>query len=182
MTVTSYANGTDFLARYDARLIGDLVRDDGTQENPATLPTNTNLLTALSDAYGDIVAAAVVGDRYTVAQLDPANLSPAALSYLIRLNCDIALIMIKRRRGKFDPEKDGAMLKENKEKLAGLKDGLAQMLGIHDANAQASVIGMAQPELIPVEQRNSIRWNTRNYYPARYYYNGKNRQYTSGGN
>ena len=47
MTVTSYANGTDFLARYDARLIGDLVRDDGTRENPATLPTNTNLLTAL---------------------------------------------------------------------------------------------------------------------------------------
>ena len=102
MTVTSYANGTDFLARYDARLIGDLVRDDGTQENPATLPTNTNLLTALCDAYGDIVSAAVVGDRYTVDQLDPANLSPAALSYLIRLNCDIALIMIKRRRGKFD--------------------------------------------------------------------------------
>ena len=75
MTVSSYANGTDFLTRYDARLIGDLVRDDGTQENPATLPTNTNLLTALSDAYGDIVAAAVVGDRYTVAQLDPASLN-----------------------------------------------------------------------------------------------------------
>ena len=178
MTTTSFATGDDFLSRYDARLIGDLVRDDGTQESAASLPNNENLLAALSDGYGQIVSAVVYGNRYTLAQLDPANLSVMALSVLRRLNCDLALIFIKRRRGKFDAEKDAQLLKETQLQLKDLKSGESMLLGALDANAQASTIGMAQPELIPIEKRNTIRFNTRNYYPTQYPYYGKRQQYT----
>lgn len=181
MTTTSYATGQDFLARYDARLIGDLVRDDGSQEPATSLPMNSNLLAALEDAFGEIVSAIVVGDRYTLEQLDSANLAPTALSYLRRLNCDLALIMIKRRRGKFDPEKDGALLKDASERLKGLKDGASFLLGVLDDHAAASVIGMGQPELIPVSQRQTIRFRTREYYPL-YPYTGRNQRFTTGGN
>lgn len=180
--VTSlYATGNDMIARYDPRLLGDLVRDDGTQEPLITLPTNSVLLSMLSDAYGQIVAKIVVGDRYTIAQLTPANLAPAALAYLKRLNCDMALIYLKRRRGKYNEKVDGPLDKQNSESLKALQDGAGLLLGINDQNAQASVIGMAQPELIPLAQRNTIRFNTPNYYPQ-YPYNGRSQRYTSGGN
>lgn len=178
MTTTSYATGAEFLARYDARLIGDLVRDDGQQEDAGSLPIHTNLLTALNDAYGQIVAAMVYGNRYTLAQLDPANLSVPSLSFLKRLNCDLALILIKRRRGRFDSEKDAALLKETQQQIKDLKTGDLQLLATTDDHAQAATISMAQPELIPVTARNSIRFNTKNYYPQ-YPYNGKRQQYTS---
>lgn len=180
-TITAYATGEDMVARYDVRLLGDLARDDGTQEPAASVPVNPNLLAMLSDAYGQIVAKIVVMDRYTLSQIDPANLSPAALAYLTRLNCDMALIYLKQRRGKYNEKVDGPMNKRNEESLKALQDGAGILLGIADANAKASVIGMAQPELIPICKRNTIRFRVRNYYPVPYP-NGPRQPYTTGGN
>lgn len=161
---TSYASGQDYLARYDSRLFGDLVRDDGTQEPEDSLPIHPKLLTALQDAYGKIISSIVVGNRYTLAQLDPANLAPEALDYLKRLNCDLAMLMLKRRRGEFNPEKDGALLKEVNEEVKGLKDGMAFLLGVQDDHAKASTLHLVKPQLIPIH-RNTIRYRSLGYYP-----------------
>jgi phage gp36-like protein len=165
MAVTSYATGLDFLARYDARLFGDLVSDEGYRVPPNELPTNTNLIAALEDAYGEIVSTIVVGGRYTLYQIDPANLSPAAMSYLVRLNCDLALILIKRRRGVVS-DKDKAIIESAANRLKALKDGAGYLLSITDTMADASVMKLANPlTVIPIWRRNTIRGRTREYYP-----------------
>lgn len=178
MTVTNYATGDDFLQRYDARLIGDLVRDDGSQEPPESLPVNENLLAALDDAFGEIMTAIMVGDRYTLAQLDNSALNENALAFLRRLTCDLAFILIHQRRGKLDDKKHAGLIKKNEQRLKSLQDGANVLVGVNDANAQASVIGMAQPQLIPISQRPTIRNRTYNYYPIPF----QEKPYTSGGN
>ena len=152
--------------RYDARLIGDLVRDDGTQESSLTLPANANLLAALQDAYGTIVGAIVTGNRDTLTQRDPANLAPTAVSILKRLNCDLALILIKRRRGKL-ADSDKTLIEETKAVLKQLKDGASVLLGIADANAQAGTLELDAPQTIPTLRAQTIRNRVHNYYPAR---------------
>lgn len=178
---TSYATGDDFAARYDVRLVGDLVRDDGTQEPVTSLALNPNLLAMLTDGYGKIISVITTGDRYTLAQLDPANLSPSGISFLKRLNCDLALLYLKQRRGKFNEKTDKFLKESCDEGLKALKDGAAILLGIHDPNALASVIGMSQPELLPIQRRNTIRFRVPNYYPGPFP-NGPKQPYTSGGN
>jgi phage gp36-like protein len=116
-----YATCSDMAARYDVRLIGDLVSDTGAQVIAADLPTNANLLAALTDASSAVDAALFVGNRYTPAQL--ASLSDTGASLLRRLVSDLALIYLKRRRGRFDSEKDAALLKEVNDALKALRDG-----------------------------------------------------------
>lgn len=178
---TSYATGDDFIARYDRRLVGDLVRDDATKEPASSLPEHPNLLAMLSDAYGKIVSVITVGDRYTLEQIDPVNLSPSGIAFLVRLNCDLALLYLKQRRGKFSEKTDKFLKDSCDEGLKALKDGATILLGIRDLNAQASVLGMAQPELLPIAKRNTIRFRVQNYYPIPFP-NGPRQPYTTGGN
>lgn len=159
-----YATGEDFLQRYDARLIGDLVRDDATQEPASSLPTNATLLALLADGASDIEAALFVGNRYTIAQL--ANLSTSAANFLRRLNCDITLLLVKRRRGKFDPQKDGELQKNVDATLASLRNGDNLLMQATDSEAQASTIELDAPQMIPILRRQTIRNRTNNYYPV----------------
>lgn len=159
-----YATGAEFLSRYDVRLIGDLVRDDGAQETATLVPTNPNLTACLDDASAAIDAALVVGSRYTPAQL-AGELSVSAAAFLRRLTCDMTLIFLKRRRGRFDPERDGALLKEVNETLQSLRDGNNLLMLEDETEAPASTIDLVTPELIPICRRNTIRARTRNYYP-----------------
>ena len=160
----TYASGQDMVARYDVRLLGDLVRDDGTREPADSVPVNDNLLSMLSDAYGEIVSRITVGARYTLNQIDPGNIAPSGLAYLVRLQCDLALVYLKRRRGVLG-KNDESLVKSTTERLDGLKDGVSILLGITDTLAQSSTLQISSPECIPIDQRNTIRFNTRNYYP-----------------
>lgn len=85
------------LQRYDARILGDLVADDGTRVSSGALATDTNLTTALEDASGQILLACHVGARYTEADL--SGLSGNSASYLERLTCDLAFAYLRQRRG-----------------------------------------------------------------------------------
>lgn len=158
-----YATGDDFLKRYDARLIGDLVSDEGTKVPAADLPTNAVLLAALTDASAAIDAAVSVGNRYTPAQM--ANLSDTAAGFVRRLVCDLALIYIKRRRGRFDADKDAALLKEVNASIDSLRKGDDLLLLADQTQAAASTVELVQPELISITRPNTIRNRTRNYYP-----------------
>lgn len=160
----AYATGEELLERFDARLIGDLVKDNGVQEPVASLPEHQNLLSAIDDASADVDAALVVGGRYTPDDLQN-NLSASAATFLRRLTCGLALIYLKQRRGRFDPEKDGALLKEINGKLDSLRTGANLLLLGDQEEAPASTIDLVTPKLVPVCRRNTIRARTRNYYP-----------------
>ena len=53
----SYASPSEMKARYDARRLGELVKDDGTKATPVQLDTDTVLQAALDDGHGLIDAA-----------------------------------------------------------------------------------------------------------------------------
>ena len=54
--MAAFSSNTGFLTRYDARLAGDLVADDGNRVSSGSLASDTNLTTALEDASGEILA------------------------------------------------------------------------------------------------------------------------------
>lgn len=95
MSNTRYANGDDLLKRYDARVIGDLVSDNGTRVS-VNLNINSVLLGALDDASGMIESAVYVGKRYTAEHL--SGLTNNSLSLLKRLTCDLAFEYLRTRR------------------------------------------------------------------------------------
>lgn len=159
-----YATPTEMLQRYDARLLGELVQDAGTAISAAGLLTDTNLAAALADASSAIDVAVSVGDRYTPAQM--ADLSDTAAAFCRRLTCDLALIYVKRRRGRFDPEKDGALLEEVNATLKSLRDGDNLLLLQDETDSPASTIELVKPQLITVQRPNTIQNQTRNYFPA----------------
>ena len=159
----SYATPADFLQRYDARLIGDLVSDTGTPVSAGGLPTNAVLQAVLDDASAAVDAAVFVGDRYTPAQM--ASLSTTAASFVRRLVCDLALLYLKRRRGRFDAEKDSALLKELNETLKSLREGEDYLMLGTQTEAAAATIELVQPHLVAVPALRTIRNRTRNYYP-----------------
>lgn len=161
--MTAYATGAEFLKRYDARLIGDLVSDTGTPVAAGDLPTNAVLLALIDDASSAINAAVFVGNRYTPAQM--ADLSDTAASFVRRLTCDLTLLYMKRRRGRFDAEKDAALLKELNETLDSLRNGDDLLLLSSQTEAPASTIELVNPQLVRVPNRSTIRNRTQNYYP-----------------
>lgn len=158
-----FATGDDFCQRYDVSLFGELVLDNGEQVAPDELAAHANLVAAIADADGAVRASLFTGARYTVADL--ADLSTTAASVLRRLTCDLAMIYLKRRRGTFNAERDGALNKEVSEALAGLRKGETVLLGDEDIKAPASLLELGVPDLIRVQQT-SQRWPIRNYYPV----------------
>jgi hypothetical protein len=85
------------LKPYDSRLLGDLVTDTGQRVQPYALLADPNLQAALDDAAGMIDAAVFVNNRY--ASVDLAGLTGQDLAFLLRLNSDLALILLMQRRG-----------------------------------------------------------------------------------
>ena len=159
--MTVYCSPAEMLSRYDVRLVGDLVQDAGVQDpNPVT---NPNLAAMLEDASAAIDAAVYVGDRYTPDQM--ASLSDQAAAFCRRLCTDLALIYLKRRRGRYDAEKDKALQEEVDKRMQGLRDGANLLLLEDQTEAPASVIDLVRPRLIGVRRSTDIRTSTQNYYP-----------------
>jgi phage gp36-like protein len=93
----AYATPAQFLVRYDARRLGQLVRDDGTKATPAELLSDDNLAAVLDDASGMIDAAVLRGGRYESSDL--TDLTGQSEAYLVRLCCDLAYGLLVERRG-----------------------------------------------------------------------------------
>lgn len=96
--MAAFLSNTNFLTRYDSRTIGDLVSDDGTRTSAGSLANDANLETALEDASGEILSAAMRGERYSEADL--AGLTGNGLAFLERLTADLAIYFLVLRRGK----------------------------------------------------------------------------------
>lgn len=97
----AFITAAQFLNRYDARRVGDLVGDTGTRVDAGTLLTDTNLATILADASAFITAACRVSDRYSYDDLNNlATTSPyGPTAYLLhRLTADLAMGLLLKRR------------------------------------------------------------------------------------
>jgi hypothetical protein len=119
--LTPYATPAVFLEMADVRLLGDLVRDDGTEATPTQLLTDPNLAIALSRASGLIESAALQGERYTIDDLQSFPDGSNAQALLQGMVCGLAIQYVRRRRGYEEP--DYAMYKDSREQLELLRDG-----------------------------------------------------------
>ena len=116
----SYITNAEFLQRFDARLIGDLVQDANSRTSSANLLVDANLSAILADASGWIESACFVGERYSAADL--TGLGPNSLAFLKRLVADIALVLLCQRRG-FSYKDKFPLLEESMKTLDRLRLG-----------------------------------------------------------
>lgn len=91
-----YAKPSQMLARYDSRVVGGYLRDDGIQVSEEDILNDPLLNEALEDASGQIRSAAMVADKYTEADLQ--TLARDNDSFLVRLTCDLAIAFLVNRR------------------------------------------------------------------------------------
>lgn len=174
----SYATVADYLLRYDASQAGDLVSDTGVAVPSGQLATNTVLLQMLEDASGDIDAALLAGERYTPANLtpydaitNPSGISGNSIAYLKRICCDIAHVMLLKRRGAFDPERNAAQLEAAETHLERLRRGDA-VFGLA-AQIDAGVATYSGIGSVDFRSLHLPMDRSRNYFPRRPIQDGK---------
>jgi hypothetical protein len=99
-----WCSPSEFLDRYDANLVGELVRDDGSRAtvaemvgDPPTTDPDSKLVAALADASGLVEAALLTGGKYT--REDLATLDGNGVGFLRRLVADLAIGHLLDRRG-----------------------------------------------------------------------------------
>lgn len=114
-----YANPDQMLARYDSRILGQLLQDDGTIVSEADQADHPLLIEALEDASGQIRSAAMVGKKYTAANLE--DLARSRDPFLVRMTCGLALGFLYARRQSTDNPPDEVLRYE--EWLATLRFG-----------------------------------------------------------
>jgi phage gp36-like protein len=164
-----YATAADMLARFDARVLGDLVNDTDSQVDSIGLQSDAVLLAMLGDASGDIEAALLVGGRYTIVDLEAlaSALPPTnGTAFLKRMCCDITLAYLLRRRPSKNADSDKAaadMAERHLDKLRG-GDAIFPLDKTIDAT-EPELVGM---RLIDFQNMGLIRDRTRNYFPHRY--------------
>lgn len=117
--MASYATSQDFIKRYDARVLGGLVGDNGDPVTGLSLLSNANLQAALDDASGMIDAAVLVAEKYSPSDL--TNLTGTSQAYLIRITCNLAFGLLSMRRGQ--PTEEIAQYQEAVETLSQLRNG-----------------------------------------------------------
>lgn len=163
----AYATPAELLARYDARVIGDLVGDVNERVDAADLPTDENLLAALDDASGEIEAAVLQGKRYTTADL--AALAGNTRFFLVRICCQIAIARLWERRLTLDASEQIAAEQAFEQARKAL-DRLKRGEEIFDIQAvkDAGVPSLVKPTATTIRTRNLLVDELRGtYYPTR---------------
>ncbi len=166
--MASYAAPSDLLARYDARVIGDLAGDSGARIAVGSIPTNANVLVALEDASGDIDAALLKGKRYTAANL--VALTGNSLAHLKRMCCQIAIAKLWERRVYMDAdEEQGAeqAAKQAREAIRKLQTG--EEIFELELVVEAGLPKLSTPSPTRIAQRNLLVDELRGngYFPPR---------------
>lgn len=163
----AYATGTDLVGRYDARLLGDLCQDAGERiSDIPVLVANPNVLQALEDATGMVNSAALVGQRYVVADLEAMTGYGAA--FLQRITCDLAFAFLRQRRG-YDIEQYPT-IKESFHFLDRLRLG-ERVFDIASAEAAGNPTSNAIPLYTILQQ--PLLTNNNRYWPNKIGRNGQ---------
>lgn len=161
----SYATPDDLKARYDARLIGDLISDQGVQVTGAALDVDLKLQAALDDAAGAMDAAFLQGARYSMDDINGLMAgSTNSRSHVVRINCDIAIMYLADRRVHARANETLERIMERAQTyLKQLKTG--EDLFEIPAKVAASVPKVAGPTTQQLTLLNTIRRRTNHYFP-----------------
>jgi len=117
-----YATPDDMIARFDVRTLGDHAADGDTRVSAADLVTNAKMIAMLADASGQVNAACLQGERYSVEDL--GGLTGDSAAFLVRLTCDIAFGHLWRRRPYTDDNEARAeAIRQADDHLTRLRDG-----------------------------------------------------------
>lgn len=159
----SYAEPDDLFERFDWREIGEAVSDENNRGTLAELQADSKVLTALSDASGEVESALIVGGNYTVDQL--GELSGNSLSRLKHIVCQIAMANIMARRSGGNLERYETLLKLANETLDRLRKG-ENILNL-PGKAEAGAPQVGGYSTLQIQNLNLVRDRTRNYFPQR---------------
>jgi len=163
--MSDFLTSTEFLKRYDWRLIAELASDTGYAIPDETqVLTDVNVLACLNDGAGMIVAYALKGGRYTEAQL--IAMTGNGAYFLKRLNADLALYNIVLRRGL--PVDQYPQIKEALKLLEKLADG--ELIFPLPANIEAGV-AQSPPLTVQTIAVNNFLTNSVRYFPTQRYTN-----------
>ena len=110
--MAALASSSDLTARFDERLLESLVLDTGANETD--LSANTRTTQALLTASGKVEAVAVMGGRYTAADLAGLTSGSNSEALLKQIVCSIAVGLIVKSRGYFlgDAERNSLLAAE----------------------------------------------------------------------
>lgn len=154
----AYATPEQLVARFDARVIGQLVDDSGVEIT--SLAANNYVLEALDDASGQIRSAALVANKYTETNLD--DLAADNDPFLVRLTCTLAYGFLRNRRGMGTENLPEVERAENW--LAALRLG-ERIFNIQD-NADAGNVHYSTISLAQRRETNLLADSYR-FYPVR---------------
>lgn len=167
-----FVTGSDLLARADRRDIAELAVDTDSPVDDVAIATSPNVLVALEDAEGEVIANLQAGGRYTVAQLQ--LLEGSALSFLKRMICEIAVLHLYRRRPSWKPEILDAYEKLSQMYLRRISKGDAIFGGDESADRlEASRASVDGPTLSEINDLNYIA-DRSGYFRKRILPNGRN--------
>jgi phage gp36-like protein len=165
--MTAIATRAEMIKRFDVRMLGDLVGDAGVRVSHADLVTDANLQAAIDDAWGEIIGALMMSQRYTQTDIDA--LAGESKQYLIRLNCLIALGNLwERRPWSDDDQRAHAVDRADRarKELDELRTG-KKVLNI-EAAKDAGLPEARAPSLAVVTRTNlTVDDARRGFYPAR---------------
>lgn len=127
----AFATIAEMIARYDERVLKDLVQDDNTR-NP-DISADPTIQAMLDDATGVIEASL----RRTYSNDQLAALTAANSAVLIRMNVDLAMGMLYERRFKGIPDQIQGVIDRATDMLTSIRKG---DLVLDDAEARIASI------------------------------------------
>ena len=120
-STASYCSAAKFVQRYDTRSLAQRLSDTG--QDVSSVLTDANLASILKEASGKVEMAALIGERYTVADLEAiAASSTNAAESLAGLVADLAIPIIFKRRPELMPS--FPQVEEAKNLLGALAEGV----------------------------------------------------------
>lgn len=158
-STTSYLTPTEFVYRYDQNLVCQYLSDSGAPIDPSTLSTNTNLLELLADASAMLESAAMVGNRYSVSDLQAITAEVSGTCVYVggrlvkRLVADLAMGLLRQRRGMRDDQPFPPYL-EALRQLDALRDG--EMIFAFTESAEAGTIEISQMSFDDLYNQNRL--------------------------
>lgn len=164
--MAAYVTATEFIARYDKRLLGDLASVDGVRVTSSALSSDTRITTALEDASGEVDAAVKIANRYTATDL--SGLTGNGLQYLKKIVCDIAFYLLIDRRALNNVMREEAdrRFKVYRAHLEDLRQG-KQIFDV-EAAKEAGLPNTGGPTSVEANNLNTMTSRVRGHlYPVR---------------
>lgn len=160
--MAAYATADDLLARNDRNVVAQLCGDDGHQVPDEDLAADPNLLAAIADASGDVEAALLVGERYSVADLE--GLTGNSLAKLKRIVCTMAMAYLLERRPIVHVANAQQLMERAEQYLEQLRTG-QRIFNVEDdlAKQTPTVNG---PTSVKLRELNMVTERMNRYFPT----------------